>query len=101
MAKKRLRADFFVYPNGETYKKAAANIPAPLKRKVYEKYGWTCQTCGARVRFGGLYDNPFDKTGTVCGSIDHILPVSRGGLHTLKNMRLLCRHCNCSRGADI
>jgi len=30
---------------------------------------------------------------------DHILPHSRGGQDTLDNIRIICRHCNQSRGA--
>jgi len=30
--------------------------------------------------------------------IDHVLPVSRGGLATLENLRTLCEKCNLGRG---
>ncbi len=31
-------------------------------------------------------------------SIDHIVPISRGGLHTLTNLVGACMHCNLSKG---
>lgn len=38
-----------------------------------------------------------------CGSnesltVDHIIPISKGGTDTLDNLRTLCRKCNCSKG---
>ena len=33
------------------------------------------------------------------GEIDHILPLSRGGSNNRKNLQLLCRKCNASKGA--
>lgn len=30
--------------------------------------------------------------------IDHINPLSRGGLHSIINIQLLCPNCNCSKG---
>lgn len=42
----------------------------------------------------------------VCGKVaaptlDHIIPLSKGGLHTLTNLRLVCKTCNSSKGARI
>jgi 5-methylcytosine-specific restriction endonuclease McrA len=40
----------------------------------------------------------------VCGSsekieVDHILPLSRGGAHSINNLQPLCRFCNASKGS--
>lgn len=32
-------------------------------------------------------------------SIDHVIPLSRGGLHVLSNLRLLCNDCNRAKHA--
>ena len=32
-------------------------------------------------------------------TLDHIVPIARGGAHTRKNAQLLCRSCNASKGA--
>lgn len=41
------------------------------------------------------------ETGPNEPTIDHLLPVSLGGLHTLSNVRLAHRHCNTVRGNKL
>lgn len=33
------------------------------------------------------------------GEVDHIMPVARGGTHTVENLTSACRSCNSSKGA--
>jgi 5-methylcytosine-specific restriction endonuclease McrA len=100
MAYHRLRAEFFVAPNGDVSPKADRYLSYSTQMSIYERDKWTCQLCGQRVKYGGQYDTPFDR-GPVCGSIDHILPVSRGGTHDEANLRVACKSCNCSRKAAL
>lgn len=70
-----------------------------LRLRIYERDGNKCQLCGAVTRFfNSLYDSPFRAGGTVSGSVDHKLPVSKGGTNDESNLRWVCRSCNCSRG---
>jgi len=32
---------------------------------------------------------------------DHVIPLSKGGLHILANLRPACAHCNCSKGNKL
>lgn len=59
-------------------------IPAWLRRHVYDRDSHRCQVCGADTRL----------------SIDHIRPVSRGGLTEPGNLRTLCVSCNSRKGAQ-
>jgi 5-methylcytosine-specific restriction endonuclease McrA len=49
----------------------------------------TCPKC--KQRFSD--ENPV--------TVDHIIPIAKGGTHTRDNLRVLCRSCNSSRGATI
>lgn len=64
---------------------------APLD--VYERDGWTCGVCRLEVDPGLPWPHPMST------SVDHILPLSRGGTHVLTNVQ--CAHLSCnSRKSD-
>jgi 5-methylcytosine-specific restriction endonuclease McrA len=51
---------------------------APLTRRaVFARDEWTCQYCGAPAE-----------------NLDHVVPKSRGGMHTWENVVAACRRCN-------
>lgn len=56
---------------------------------VFNRDGWKCRACGCdtprRLR-GSCDDN--------APELDHIIPVCKGGSHTLDNLQCLCRTCN-------
>lgn len=67
--------------------------PCPLlhrtsQRSAYRQLLWeqspTCFYCGATIRRRG-------------GTLDHVLPQSRGGGHHPSNLVLCCRHCNLAK----
>lgn len=37
----------------------------------------------------------------IADTVDHIIPLSRGGDHSLANLRPACTSCNSSRGARV
>ena len=55
---------------------------------IFIRDGWVCQICGKPV-------NPDEKyPSSVSPSIDHIVPLSRGGSHTFENVQLTHLKCN-------
>jgi hypothetical protein len=65
------------------------NLPRPTRRAVFERDRYTCVYC--------------NKSSTVMRerntrrallSIDHIVPVTRGGGHNIENLATACRKCN-------
>ncbi len=65
-----------------------------------------------RIRAGGgtirLIDwltlcEKFDNKCLNCGkeeiTMDHVIPISKGGAHNIENVQPLCVSCNCSKGA--
>lgn len=78
-----------------TFRKSAAGqralMTSALRKKILERDGYTCQICGASVK----------KEPNLLLEIDHIFPVSKGGLTTEGNLRTLCWKCNRKKGNKI
>jgi hypothetical protein len=56
-------------------------IPAAIRREVWRRDEGKCRKCGSRVNL----------------EYDHIIPVSKGGSNTVRNIELLCEACNRSK----
>lgn len=65
--------------------------PVPLGYLLERDRG-TCQLCGGRVSTGKRWPDPASP------SIDHIVPVSLGGVHEKANTQLAHLGCNMSKG---
>lgn len=55
---------------------------------VIERDGWTCGLCGDPV------DPAIDWPDSMSASIDHIIPIARGGRHNYENVQLAHLLCN-------
>jgi 5-methylcytosine-specific restriction endonuclease McrA len=64
-----------------------AKITPKVRYDVFERDGHRCRSCGVRVGEG------------VVLHVDHIMPVSQGGLSNLENLQTLCSECNFGKGA--
>lgn len=70
-------------------------------RGLYRRDKGQCYICGLLC----LWDDYIVVNGTtICGewypSIDHVVPLSKGGDHSWKNVRLAHRRCNSMKGTD-
>lgn len=68
-----------------------ALMTSKLRQKIKERDQFTCKNCGASV----------EKEPNLLLEIDHIIPVSKGGLTTEDNLQTLCWRCNRSKGAKV
>lgn len=65
-----------------------------LRLEVFERDDYTCQYCGARpklltmLRAGRLHSTLH---------VDHMVPLSRGGHNTIKNLATACAGCNSAK----
>ncbi len=52
---------------------------------VFDKNGYRCISCGSRKEL----------------TVDHIVPITRGGTDDMGNLQTLCRSCNAAKGNKI
>lgn len=60
-------------------------VPQQVRREVWRRDQGRCVVCGSQERL----------------EFDHIIPVSRGGSNTVRNIELRCEYHNRSKGAEI
>jgi hypothetical protein len=58
-------------------------------KDIFTRDKWHCKSCGKPTR-KSLYGKNSDDAPT----LDHIIPRTLGGAHTMQNTQLLCRKCN-------
>lgn len=72
-------------------KEQRAMMTSKLRAHIKERDNYTCCQCG----------NSVQKEPNLLLEIDHIIPVSKGGLTKEDNLQTLCWKCNRSKGAKI
>jgi len=60
-------------------------IPEEVQIFVWNRDGGKCVKCGSQVNL----------------EFDHIIPISKGGSNSARNIQLLCENCNRQKGATI
>lgn len=84
--------------NGETLRQKAyreSDLPYSFEYKIRQAfYGEPCPVCGFAMKAS------VDECGVSCDthkpSIQHNIPISKGGKHELGNISVICHHCNVS-----
>lgn len=61
------------------------HIPSHVKREVWRRDRGICQICGSRENL----------------EFDHIIPISKDGSNTSRNVELLCEKCNRKKSNEI
>jgi len=62
-----------------------SEIPVRVRTFVWDRDGGRCVQCGSQVDL----------------EFDHIIPVTRGGSNTERNIQILCAKCNLEKGSDF
>lgn len=62
---------------------------------VFTRDKWHCQFCNIKTpkKLRGTYHPSAPE-------LDHIIPLSKGGEHSMRNTQCLCRQCNIEKGAQ-
>lgn len=63
--------------------------------EIFERDGWVCQLCQRPVNKGLSWPH------TESASLDHVVPLSRGGDHVRTNVQLAHLGCNIGKGAAL
>ena len=62
------------------------------RRALALRDGASCFYCGRQLATGEPFSRP---------TIEHVVPVSRGGSNALENLVLACKPCNLAKGDQI
>ncbi|MBD3197989.1 MAG: hypothetical protein GF317_23265 [Candidatus Lokiarchaeota archaeon] len=71
--------------NKERVKASHFTSKKDIREEVFKKYGEVCLCCGSKTNI----------------SIDHVIPVHKGGENTISNLQPLCKSCNSAKGVKI
>lgn len=78
-------------------RRALCEITYTLRRRIRDELAeqvcWKCVYCGC-----GVYPRAHRKKGGDLATIDHRLPLSRGGTWDRSNLCIACRDCNGAKG---
>jgi hypothetical protein len=77
--------DSAAMPKVEPIKARREAIPRLMQREVWQRDGGQCVECSTREH--------------LC--FDHIVPFSKGGVNSVRNLQLLCESCNLSKSNRI
>jgi len=80
-----VRADESIMPKTQPVKPRRKAIPRVVQREVWQRDGGKCVECNSKAK--------------LC--FDHIVPFSKGGSNSVRNLQLLCESCNLSKGNKI
>lgn len=81
----RRQVNFRLNPSEEKTTHQRIHVPGKLRHEVFKRDGYRCLECGATNKETRLH-------------VDHIIPVSKGGLNDLNNLQTLCAECNMAKG---
>lgn len=70
---------------------------------LYNRDSGVCYLCGCKCNWDDktVTSEGYTITGPTYPTIEHVLPLAMGGLHSWKNIRLACFKCNSTKGATV
>ena len=81
----KLFLNFSSVPSKQKNKTKRHTIPKNVKDNVWNRDGGKCVQCGSKEKI----------------EFDHIIPISKGGSNSYRNLQILCEKCNRSKGNKI
>lgn len=98
------KAQAEVYRRNSTTRRALrvanGNVEMINPKEIFDRDGWRCQLCGKKVD-KRLYKTKGTARHSNAPSLDHIIPISKGGEHNKANVQCACYLCNCKKGNKV
>ena len=97
-------AAYFATPRGKAASRAVSQVRRARKRVTmiqHIKLEELIEACGLECYICKIKTDPNAPRNTAfkC-EMEHVIPLSRGGSHTLENLRISCAQCNRVKGAS-
>ena len=91
-------ADYELRNQNNTHKRRAISYGVLYERvdryEIFERDNWVCGICGNRV------EQQFEHPHPMSASLDHVVPMSKGGHHSPDNTQCSHLDCNLRKGVD-
>jgi 5-methylcytosine-specific restriction endonuclease McrA len=87
--KNKIKGRNYKMPTSKVYKLKERRAKQFIRKQLINKNGAICSLCGKLI-----------ETMKDC-TIDHIVPISKGGLTTIENCQLAHRSCNVKKGDKV
>lgn len=94
-AEEMKRRTGWVYRGRRRARLAAATDGTVETADVFALFGWTCHLCHDEIDPAVKHPDPMSA------SVDHVIPLARGGSHSVQNVRPAHLSCNLRKGARV
>lgn len=84
-----------VYHRRRARKKGGVLGEAVIRSEIAERDAWTCHLCAVEIPRDAAWPDPLSL------SIDHVIPLSKGGLHDPSNVKASHLRCNVEKGDQV
>ena len=94
IAAKRLNMKSILTKRGKDSQRIVV-VSQELKQKTYKRDNGICYICGRKTIIPESFE---DRSKDISFTVDHVIPISKGGTNTIDNLRCCCIRCNSLKG---
>jgi 5-methylcytosine-specific restriction endonuclease McrA len=76
----------------QAVKRGATSVVHVVPREIFDRDQWRCHICRRKLSADVTWPHPRSA------SVDHLVPLSKGGEHSPENVETACLQCNISKG---